>query len=187
MDLAHAKKAAEAGVVETPTPDVPPPPYPATPTDQKPPLPKKCFMTLVLCILIGICVSIAYVVNMKKAEAAQAEWLKTSTTVTTTTTPALRDLSDEQILEKCGGKYTAKLGKSDIAIFSGWNGHGAWHFDICGEIFTLSRLLNVTLKSALNMITNGFDYSSGRLSDMKTKYFLEVDLFGNHKSSILNY
>ena len=67
---------------------------------------------------------------MKKAEAAKAEWLKTSTTVTTTTTPALRDLSDEQILEKCGGKYTAKLGKSDIAIFSGWDGQGAWHFDI---------------------------------------------------------
>jgi len=120
MDAAHAKKAAEAGVVEEP--DVPPPPYPATPVSDKPPLPKKCFLTMVLCILIGICVSIAYVVNQKKAEAAQQEWQRTSTTVTTTTTLALRDLSDEQILEQCGGKYTAKLGKSDIAIFSGWTG-----------------------------------------------------------------
>ena len=86
---------------------------------------------MVLCILIGICVSIAYVVNQKKAEAAQQEWQRTSTTVTTTTTLALRDLSDEQILEQCGGKYTAKLGKSDIAIFSGWTGHGldSWHLD----------------------------------------------------------
>lgn len=127
MDSAHAKKAAEAGV-EPPSTAVPqdaPPPYPATPIpEHKPPLSKKCFLTLVLCVLIGICVSIAYVVNMKKAQAAEAEWLRTSTTVTTTTTPALRDLSDDQILEKCGGKFEAKLGKSDIAIFNGWNRHG---------------------------------------------------------------
>ena len=118
MDASHAQKAAEAG--ELP----PPPPYPATPVpEKKPPLSKKCFLLLVIGILIGISVSIVHVLKVKKAAEAEAEFQRTSTTVTTTTTPALEDLSDEQILEKCKNKYNGVLGKSTIATFTGWNGH----------------------------------------------------------------
>ena len=47
MDESHAEKAREAGeaLPQRDIPDAPP---------QKPPLSKKCFMTLVLLILIGI-------------------------------------------------------------------------------------------------------------------------------------
>ena len=92
-------------------------------------LSKKCFLLLVIGILIGISVSIVHVLKVKKAAEAEAEFQRTSTTVTTTTTPALEDLSDEQILEKCKNKYNGVLGKSTIATFTGWNGHvSAWHF-----------------------------------------------------------
>ena len=47
MDQSHAEKAREAGEA-LPQPDIPDAP------PQKPPLSKKCFMTLVLLILIGI-------------------------------------------------------------------------------------------------------------------------------------
>ena len=60
----------------------------------------------------------------KKAEKERlAEMAKTTTTIATTITPALRDLSDEEIMKQCGHKYKAVLGKSPISVFSDWNGH----------------------------------------------------------------
>jgi len=116
MDQSHAEKAREAGEA-LPQPDIPDAP------PQKPPLSKKCFMTLVLLILIGITGGIGYVMKRKKEAEAEREFLATSTTARpTTTTPPLSDLSDDEILKKCGHKFKAVLGKSDISVFKGWNG-----------------------------------------------------------------
>ena len=61
--------------------------------------------------------------NKRQVEEKRQAEMMTTTTVATTITPALRDLSDEEIMKQCGHKYKATLGKSSISVFSNWNGH----------------------------------------------------------------